>query len=150
MQHHQSSVGVAGLQAAGLIQTQNSQTVLNQAQRLPVDLIWMEQEIHEACASFRTLLKNSSDWEESWTGEPFVRASRARAHSVLPSDVRMPKGGKPSLEFSDIFTIFSSWTRISISLSCLLFATTSNTKNYQENGNPVILNREKNIKPLVK
>lgn len=48
VQHHQGSVGVIGLQAAGLIQTQNSQTVLNQAQRIPVDLIWMEQEIGEA------------------------------------------------------------------------------------------------------
>lgn len=60
---------------------------------------------------------------------PFVSTSLACAHSVLPSDVRMPKGGSLSSAFSAIFMIFSSWVKISISLSCLLFATTSNTKN---------------------
>lgn len=69
---------------------------------------------------------------ETFKLRPFVSTSRACAHSVLPSDVRMPTGGSLSVAFSDIFLIFSSWHKISASLSCLLFATMSNTKNYWE------------------
>lgn len=61
--------------------------------------------------------------------KPLVSTSLARAHSVLPSDVRTPTGGSLSSAFSAIFFIFSSWDKISISLSCLPFTTTSNTKN---------------------
>lgn len=66
---------------------------------------------------------------ETFELSPFVSASLAWAHSVLPSDVRIPTGGSLSSAFSAIFMIFSSWEKISVSLSCLMFATTSNTKN---------------------
>lgn len=66
---------------------------------------------------------------ETFDSKPFVSTSLACAHSVLPSDVRRPKGGSLSSAFSAIFMILSSWEKSSISLSCLLFAITSKTKN---------------------
>lgn len=76
----------------------------------------------------RKLLKKMHS-RETFEQRPFVSTSLACAHSVLPSDVRIPKGGRVSSAFSAIFIIFSSWDKISVSLNCLLFATTSNTKN---------------------
>lgn len=44
VQQEQGPVGVAGLQAAGLIQTHHAQAALDQGQGIPVRLIWMVDE----------------------------------------------------------------------------------------------------------
>lgn len=123
VQHQQSPVGVGGLQAAGLVQTQHTDAALDQGQGVPVGLICVER--RRVVIENKLLIKTSG----SEKLRPLIRASLACAHSLLPSEVRMPTGGELSSAFSAIDTIFSSWDKISDSLSCLLFATTSNTKN---------------------
>lgn len=128
MQHQQRPVGVSRLQATGVVQANQTQAALQQCQRLTVDLICTGTKRAELHAEKE--LKRAKN-EERAAGKPFVSSSLAAAHSDLPSEVRTPTGGSLSSAFSDIVRIFSSCEKISISLSCLLFATTSNTKNYR-------------------
>lgn len=136
VQHHKGSVGIIGLQATGLIKANHTQTALNQGQRVPVGLIWMEKEAGEICSGL-SIWKWFTDFfkllKVKHLLRPCINVSLACAHSVLPSDVRIPNWGSLSSVFSAIFMIFSSWDKISVSLSCLLFATMSNTKNYEKN-----------------